>query len=58
MRQVAGVAPAPPTPPPFIWGLNTRTFGGETRVWNLNYAENWNSLATNWEAETTNWEII
>ena len=24
---------APPTPPPFIWNLNTRNWEAETRVW-------------------------
>ena len=31
LSQAAGVDP---TPPPFIWGLNTRKFGFESRIWN------------------------
>jgi PKD repeat protein len=31
LSQVGGVDP---TPPPFIWGLNTRKFGFESRIWN------------------------
>ena len=31
---LANAEPYNPTLPPFIWGLNTRTFGLETRIWN------------------------